>query len=57
MGNFYRQSRIKTILSVMEDIGPDNSALTPVKQKLPDDYSFNEIRAVMHYRERQQAKV
>ncbi len=41
------ENKIKAILDVIQQIG--GSALGPFKSRLGDDYSFGEIRAVLHY--------
>lgn len=40
--------KITTILAAIKEIG-EITGLTPIKQKLSDDYSFEEIRAVLAY--------
>ena len=51
------ESRIEAILKILDEIDMESNPLTLAKQKLPDDFSFNEIRAVLYYRQRQQAGV
>jgi uncharacterized protein YpbB len=45
------EDKLDTILHAMEEIDPESRALTPIKAKLGDGYSFGEIRAVVSYRE------
>jgi hypothetical protein len=48
------ESKATKILEVLNEIG-GNAAL-PIKEKLGDDYSYGEIRAVMNYRQWIQVK-
>jgi uncharacterized protein YpbB len=43
--------KIATILQTVEELNLPTPASTPVKEKLGDDYSYVEIRAVFNYRE------
>jgi uncharacterized protein YpbB len=43
--------KIATILQTVEELNLPAPASTPVKEKLGDDYSYVEIRAVFNYRE------
>ena len=45
--------RSKAILAVIEDVG---MTATTIKQRLPEEYSFGEIRAVMNYYRLQQER-
>jgi ATP-dependent exoDNAse (exonuclease V), alpha subunit - helicase superfamily I member len=42
--------KLETIMQAIEEINPELRALTPIKAKLGDGFSFGEIRAVISYR-------
>jgi uncharacterized protein YpbB len=44
-------NKVNVILETLAAMGPAATALTPVKEKLGNDYSFGEIKAVISYRE------
>lgn len=45
------EDKINIILQTVEELNLQTAATTPVKEKLGDDFSYNEIRAVLYYRE------
>jgi uncharacterized protein YpbB len=47
------QPKIDIILKTIEELNLETHATAPVKAKLGDDYSYNEIRAVLNHLERQ----
>jgi DNA-binding NarL/FixJ family response regulator len=48
------ETKIDAILKVIEDISWQGGSVTAIKNKLTDNFSFNEIRAVVKHRERLQ---
>ena len=44
-------AKIDIILNELAALSPEEKSITPVKNKLGDDFSFNDIRAVLHHRE------
>jgi uncharacterized protein YpbB len=45
------ESKLDTILEVVEKLNPESRTATAIKEKLGNDFSYTEIRAVMQYRE------
>jgi ATP-dependent exoDNAse (exonuclease V), alpha subunit - helicase superfamily I member len=45
------EAKLETILQAIEETNPESRAMTPIKAKLGDGYSFGEIRAVISYRD------
>ncbi|MFT3826138.1 MAG: helix-turn-helix domain-containing protein [Chitinophagaceae bacterium] len=43
--------KVQAIMKAFDELPPDEKSITPVKTKLGDEYSFSEIRAVLHHRE------
>ena len=48
------ETKIDAILKVIEDISWQGGSVTAIKNNLADNFSFNEIRAVVKHRERLQ---
>jgi uncharacterized protein YpbB len=45
------ESKIDVILQTVEELNLQTAATAPVKEKLGDDFTYGEIRAVLYYRE------
>ncbi len=53
------EGKIDIIMKALDELSPGEKSITPVKNKLGEDVSFGDIRAVLHYREwlQQESKV